>query len=378
LGRGSCTASCYYMMSAITTTPAQSSPTVTDTCQVKARDYVHVGAYTVGSAVVLGTAGGAAGMISGATAGAAAGVLGAVFTFGISIPVCTVIGGGIGLGTGASVGSAAGALGGVAFGLRKLRCKATTHVEKRRCDVNPHACANEAQSLTAHEILDRANTTSMLNCISEVDEEKADREEEHEADVAESFEKGRDEEHDHHVEDHAEDEEHEGVDGEGKECDEPSCPSCVSTNGSASKLTPRSDDTNAVREPWMLTPRSDDTHAVRERDCRLSVLCSVTGVGDVLAVVGSDATFGEWDVSKALKLMTSAAEYPRWSAGFAMPEANSEFKLFILHPDGSITWEPIEENRVWPADARSKSTISTCYGRLGDFVARKSFWSDER
>merc|ERR1719387_2858406 len=49
-----------------------------------------------------------------AAGGAAVGVVPAIFTFGLSIPVCAVIGGGAGLAAGTAVGSGAGAVGGAA------------------------------------------------------------------------------------------------------------------------------------------------------------------------------------------------------------------------------------------------------------------------
>jgi len=111
---------------------------------------------------------------------------------------------------------------------------------------------------------------------------------------------------------------------------------------------------------------ADDNISCRKQECGLSVMCNITQVGDVLAVVGSDAVFGGWDVSRALKLVTTAAEYPRWSTRFATPEANSEFKLLIQHPNGSITWEPIKSNRVWPTDASGRFIVSARYGQLDD------------
>lgn len=88
--------------------------------------------------------------------------------------------------------------------------------------------------------------------------------------------------------------------------------------------------------------------------------------GDVLAVVGSDAVLGGWDESKALELVTSAKEYPRWSTGVAPPEGDSDVKLLILHPDGSINWEPIKCNQVSSADVSGEFTATTCDGKLDE------------
>jgi len=59
-------------------------------------------------AVTLGTAGGAAGVMTGGIIGAAVGVIPALFTFGLSIPVCAVVGATVGGGTGVAVGGTTG------------------------------------------------------------------------------------------------------------------------------------------------------------------------------------------------------------------------------------------------------------------------------
>lgn len=71
-------------------------------------------ASAAGGAVVGGTAGGACGTVAGGAFGAAVGVVPALFTFGLSIPVCAIIGGGTGLAAGTALGSSAGAVGGAA------------------------------------------------------------------------------------------------------------------------------------------------------------------------------------------------------------------------------------------------------------------------
>jgi len=72
----------------------------------------------VGGAVALGAGGGATGLVSGTVLGAAVGVVPALFTFGLSIPVCSIIGGGVGMATGSALAGAAGLLGGGAYGWR--------------------------------------------------------------------------------------------------------------------------------------------------------------------------------------------------------------------------------------------------------------------
>lgn len=70
---------------------------------------------TAGSTVVLGAAGGAAGTVTGGVVGAAVGVPAALFTFGLSIPVCAAVGSGMGLCTGVVAGGSAGAAAGTAI-----------------------------------------------------------------------------------------------------------------------------------------------------------------------------------------------------------------------------------------------------------------------
>jgi len=69
-------------------------------------------ASAVGGAVVLGTGGAATGLATGGAVGAAVGLVPALFTFGLSIPVCAVIGSGCGMVTGATVGGTTGAVAG--------------------------------------------------------------------------------------------------------------------------------------------------------------------------------------------------------------------------------------------------------------------------
>lgn len=69
-----------------------------------------------GGAVALGVSGGAAGLMAGGSLGAIVGLVPALFTFGLSIPVCATFGGGMGLCVGTSMGASLGALGGGAAG----------------------------------------------------------------------------------------------------------------------------------------------------------------------------------------------------------------------------------------------------------------------
>merc|ERR1712217_58596 len=65
-----------------------------------------------GSAVALGTSGGATGLVAGGFMGTAVGVVPALFTFGLSIPRGAALGSGAGLCVGTVVGGTAGLVGG--------------------------------------------------------------------------------------------------------------------------------------------------------------------------------------------------------------------------------------------------------------------------
>lgn len=79
------------------------------------RKHIVIGGAGAG-AVAGGTAGGGAGVVAGGAIGAAVGVVPAIFTFGLSIPVCAVIGGAIGGGVGVTAGGTGGAVVGGAAG----------------------------------------------------------------------------------------------------------------------------------------------------------------------------------------------------------------------------------------------------------------------
>jgi hypothetical protein len=73
-------------------------------------------AAAAGGAVTCGAAGGAVGTAAGAGTGALVGLPAALFTFGLSIPVCATIGGGLGCAAGATTGATAGGVAGGAAG----------------------------------------------------------------------------------------------------------------------------------------------------------------------------------------------------------------------------------------------------------------------
>merc|ERR1712125_120504 len=74
------------------------------------------GASAIVGAGTLGAVGGGVGLVGGGAIGAAVGVPAALFTFGLSIPVCATVGAVVGGGTGVTVGGTTGLVGGGAAG----------------------------------------------------------------------------------------------------------------------------------------------------------------------------------------------------------------------------------------------------------------------
>jgi len=74
-------------------------------------------------AAALGTAGATGGALAGGAAGAAIGLVPALFTFGLSIPVCAVIGGGMGGVAGGAAGATTGLAGGAGCGYVGYACR---------------------------------------------------------------------------------------------------------------------------------------------------------------------------------------------------------------------------------------------------------------
>jgi len=69
-----------------------------------------------GGAIAMGAAGGGLGLVAGGAAGAAVGLVPALFTFGLSIPVCAALGSGAGACLGTAAGGTTGLVGGGAVG----------------------------------------------------------------------------------------------------------------------------------------------------------------------------------------------------------------------------------------------------------------------
>jgi len=101
-------------------------------------------------ALTGGAAGGGAGVVAGGAIGAAVGVVPAIFTFGLSIPVCAVIGGAIGGGVGVTAGGTGGAVvgGAAGYGGHKYRKEIASGASGLKLSVSSSAGSIK---LKAHE-----------------------------------------------------------------------------------------------------------------------------------------------------------------------------------------------------------------------------------
>lgn len=89
---------------------------------------------------------------------------------------------------------------------------------------------------------------------------------------------------------------------------------------------------------------------------RLEVFCETALPGDEVGVGGEDAALGGWDASKALRLRPCEGEASLWACELPIPREGSSFKLAIFS-GGNATWEPLEQNRIWP-------TLGLCEGTV--------------
>jgi hypothetical protein len=90
----------------------------------------------------------------------------------------------------------------------------------------------------------------------------------------------------------------------------------------------------------------------------------VEGVPDgEIAVVGSDAMLGAWDVARAVNLKSSQEAPSLWSGEIPVPEMESEFKLVMLQNGAAASWEPLTANRRFPSRCEDGCTLKMSYGQ---------------
>lgn len=81
--------------------------------------------------------------------------------------------------------------------------------------------------------------------------------------------------------------------------------------------------------------------------------CNCTSqLGDTLYIVGSTAQLGDWNVNAGIKLSTCPERYPIWYTWVSGCLPACEFKFVVVHPDGSHTWEAIDNRRLPPRSTR--------------------------
>merc|ERR1712137_1150506 len=115
-------------------------------------------------AVTIGAGGGLMGMTAGAGIGAAVGVVPAIFTFGLSIPVCAFVGGAFGVCAGTVVGASTGLVGGGAVGHYSYKHRDDIKSATKGVSDKANACTNALKQ--------RASETKdyTMQCVSETKE----------------------------------------------------------------------------------------------------------------------------------------------------------------------------------------------------------------
>merc|ERR1712003_193278 len=97
----------------------------------------------------------------GGVVGAAVGLPAALFTFGLSIPVCAVVGATVGGTTGATVGGTTGAVGGGATGYYGYKHKDSIkagYASAEKSVKDSYACAEKSVKDSVHNISDRVSS----------------------------------------------------------------------------------------------------------------------------------------------------------------------------------------------------------------------------
>jgi serine/threonine protein phosphatase PrpC len=90
------------------------------------------------------------------------------------------------------------------------------------------------------------------------------------------------------------------------------------------------------------------------------VHCDQTSLGDQVVVLGSDEALGCWQPSSGLPMTTSGTDFPIWRTSCSLAGGREiEWKVAILHADGSCRWEDIENRRsVLPSKSDSTGSLS--------------------
>ncbi len=112
---------------------------------------------------------------------------------------------------------------------------------------------------------------------------------------------------------------------------------------------------------WALYAPASENPVATSIGVDADAFCDRTAWGDTVVLVGDAPELGAWDPARGLRLDGSG--WPRWRGRVALrPGARVQYKLVILHPDGSVTWETgANRAAVIPTDA------SEAFSLGGDF-----------
>ncbi|MCA9608520.1 MAG: hypothetical protein KC619_23105 [Myxococcales bacterium] len=112
---------------------------------------------------------------------------------------------------------------------------------------------------------------------------------------------------------------------------------------------------------WALYAPASTNPVTSAIEVDVDAFCDRTAWGDTLVLVGDAPELGSWNPHDGLRL--DAPGWPRWTGRASLrPGARVQYKLVVVHADGSVTWEA-GENRaaVIPTDASESFALG------GDF-----------
>ncbi|CAJ1401654.1 unnamed protein product [Effrenium voratum] len=138
----------------------------------------------------------------------------------------------------------------------------------------------------------------------------------------------------------------------------------------ASEASPKTSQTLAVP---MAKEASCSPTPGSEADLYFKVVCSTTGLGDYVAVVGSTQELGYWDTGKGVQLRTSANEFPTWTGVVRMDAAKCcevEFKLLVVRSRLNVEWEEMQNRRLCK-EGEGTWEVSLSYNKPGHVVNLK-------
>lgn len=124
------------------------------------------------------------------------------------------------------------------------------------------------------------------------------------------------------------------------------------------------------------------TASTTDADTSLRINFSVnaeTRFGEQLLIVGNHSSLGLWDPSRAVRLYTNAANYPRWKASITVDDPSEtalEYKYVsdARSLNGGFIWEP-GENRSLKLPVGSRVGLSVKDHALGSAMRDLMYWS---